>query len=412
MLATLFHPPSPAIRKLQISSHPLPTWPQHGAPPGVLKTSPVYRLQVSRFIPSRATVSQLAQFHCVFPLIPHPGNCLFRALSDQLYGHQNKHLEVRDKIINHIRANKAYFINFMAANDNRRSGRRHASSLVTGPVAQETLDARFEARVKVMEKSGTWGDNVEVSASAAAFGVRVHLWTEQYQVFFPEEETGCTTTPMPKIQIAFHVSLTLFGKFRIWFRHHTNSSQSWGHYSSVHKIGAEHKGILDPTPPTRLTLRLKLRPSGAPSTSKPITQPLSNSIPIRSLPATTPNPESSPSQSPKPTPKGRLRRSRPAVRPLTRDSSTTRRIRLRRLKTELENRISSSPPSPSSYSSSSEFLSALEIYKQRRTLVLRQREESLGLNSPIESASPASSGDGWETGTSGSSLSIGQSFQN
>ena len=37
------------------------------------------------------------------------GNCLFRALSDQLYGHQNEHKDLRAKAIKHIKANKEIF---------------------------------------------------------------------------------------------------------------------------------------------------------------------------------------------------------------------------------------------------------------------------------------------------------------
>ena len=41
------------------------------------------------------------------------GNCLFRAMADQLGYGENRHREIREKVVETIRADKAYFENFI-----------------------------------------------------------------------------------------------------------------------------------------------------------------------------------------------------------------------------------------------------------------------------------------------------------
>lgn len=37
------------------------------------------------------------------------GNCLFRSISDQIYSHQNNHIEIRNNIMNYIEDNEEHF---------------------------------------------------------------------------------------------------------------------------------------------------------------------------------------------------------------------------------------------------------------------------------------------------------------
>jgi hypothetical protein len=45
------------------------------------------------------------------------GNCLFRALADQLGYGENRHREIRDKVVETIKQDKNYFVNFIDEDD-------------------------------------------------------------------------------------------------------------------------------------------------------------------------------------------------------------------------------------------------------------------------------------------------------
>lgn len=45
------------------------------------------------------------------------GNCLFRALADQLGLGENRHREIRDKVVETIKLDKDYFVNFIDEDD-------------------------------------------------------------------------------------------------------------------------------------------------------------------------------------------------------------------------------------------------------------------------------------------------------
>ena len=80
------------------------------------------------------------------------GNCLFRALSDQLHGHQNDHKSLRAKAINYLRENKETFKFYIED------------------------DQTFDDYIADMSKDGFWGGQLEMTALAEIlnFNVVVH----------------------------------------------------------------------------------------------------------------------------------------------------------------------------------------------------------------------------------------------
>jgi hypothetical protein len=46
-------------------------------------------------------------------ILPKDGNCLFRAISDCIYGTQTKNFDVRKDIISYIEKNKQFFQNYV-----------------------------------------------------------------------------------------------------------------------------------------------------------------------------------------------------------------------------------------------------------------------------------------------------------
>ncbi|KAG7391103.1 hypothetical protein PHYPSEUDO_005870 [Phytophthora pseudosyringae] len=80
------------------------------------------------------------------------GNCLFRALSDQLYGHERRHLELRRRLVDFIDLERAYFEPFVAGE---------------GVV-------EYCARLR---EAGAWGGHPELVAAARLLGVHIIVHT-------------------------------------------------------------------------------------------------------------------------------------------------------------------------------------------------------------------------------------------
>lgn len=95
---------------------------------------------------------QLASFGLKLKEIGGDGNCLFRALSDQLYGTEQQHAQLRHDAVEHIRVN-AEFFKFYIEDDE--------------PIADY---------LATMAKDGIWGGQLEMTALAEKmhFNVIVH----------------------------------------------------------------------------------------------------------------------------------------------------------------------------------------------------------------------------------------------
>lgn len=143
------------------------------------------------------------------------GNCLFNALSDQLYGDQSHHAAIRARVIEYMRDNKTHFKHFLdvtTGGGQRRNPKRkvtgsyNSPSLTPSPSPDE-IDAVFEGHLLRMAKGGTWGDHMEVSAFGEAYkvDVKIYLHTSNYVL-----QWGRGTRKIgeggPIVHIAYHVS--------------------------------------------------------------------------------------------------------------------------------------------------------------------------------------------------------------
>ncbi|KAL8953425.1 MAG: hypothetical protein Q9222_000738 [Ikaeria aurantiellina] len=153
------------------------------------------------------------------------GNCLFHALSDQLYGDQSRDREVRDATIQYMRANGDEYKHFIEVHPGggtrRNPKRKNAGTFATKPNQAATaaeVDAVFEGHLSRMAKGGTYGDNMELVAFSKAYKVDV--------IIYRREHAYCVRGDGTKIlHIAYHVSLT------------------YEHYSSVRNIRGPHQGV-------------------------------------------------------------------------------------------------------------------------------------------------------------------------
>ncbi|KAJ8112995.1 hypothetical protein OPT61_g4771 [Boeremia exigua] len=160
------------------------------------------------------------------------GNCLFNALSDQLYGSQEMHAFLREATIEHMRDNSEFYRQYMAVNNLRRNPKRTSTAAQTTRIdttyyTEEQLQQQFEEHVEKMGQPGEWADNMEVSAFASALNVHVRLWQADYTYVFS-----------PRIYYSQNDDLTAEDDRRtLHIAYHT-----WEHYSSVRNTAGPHTG--------------------------------------------------------------------------------------------------------------------------------------------------------------------------
>eukprot|EP01062_Namystynia_karyoxenos_P055051 TRINITY_DN4573_c3_g1_i1.p1 TRINITY_DN4573_c3_g1~~TRINITY_DN4573_c3_g1_i1.p1 ORF type:complete len:1000 (+),score=170.64 TRINITY_DN4573_c3_g1_i1:82-3000(+) len=94
---------------------------------------------------------RLQQLSCTELPMPDDGNCLFRAVSLQLWNSQRQHEQLRQAVVNHIRGNMSEY-----------------GSLFLD-------DAELDSYLQRMARSGSWGDEVCLRAAADLLGVSIHV---------------------------------------------------------------------------------------------------------------------------------------------------------------------------------------------------------------------------------------------
>ncbi|KAL1915634.1 uncharacterized protein VTP21DRAFT_6393 [Calcarisporiella thermophila] len=143
---------------------------------------------------ARELTHQLKSLGLYCKEIEGDGNCLFRALSDQLYGcPSQKHLDLRNEICDYIASCSEEFAPF---------------------VDEVSLDEHICS----MRNSGVFGGHMELVAFARLKRVNVRVYQPGYIYVI---EGGCTKNADPEIHIAYH---------------------TWQHYSSIRNIDGPHEG--------------------------------------------------------------------------------------------------------------------------------------------------------------------------
>lgn len=93
------------------------------------------------------------------------GNCLFRALSDQLWGDQTRHVEVRKRICDHLEQHPEDVGDFVAG--------------FLDPRGNETYEDSYARYVDNMRQQGTYGSHVELLAACKVFRRSIRLVLSQ-----------------------------------------------------------------------------------------------------------------------------------------------------------------------------------------------------------------------------------------
>ena len=125
------------------------------------------------------------------------GNCLFRALSLQIFGGQERFEEVRAKVVQYIKDYQRDYENFVVGELLRevlkrgckKAAPKEAPKQVTKKVTKKATKkskkatkekkSEFEQYVEKMAEDGTWGGDIEISAFSLAYDMEVLVYQER-----------------------------------------------------------------------------------------------------------------------------------------------------------------------------------------------------------------------------------------
>lgn len=161
-----------------------------------------------------------------------PGNCLFNALSDQIYGDQHQHAAIRSRVISYMRDNATYYKQFIDVhpgggirrNPKRKNVGAYSAPANTAPPSQADIDRVFESHLQSMARGGTYGDNMEITAFSSAFDVDVKIYQRDFAYMVTG---GGPDAGRPIAHIAYHM---------------------WEHYSSIRNLDGPHAGLPQVSP--------------------------------------------------------------------------------------------------------------------------------------------------------------------
>lgn len=141
------------------------------------------------------------------------GNCLFSALSDQVFGDTSHSAELRASIIHFIRDHRERYLPFIDVTPNggtrqqpkRKATRAHGSQSTPTPAE---VSRAFDHYANEMEKDGTYGGHMEIVAFAACYQVDVFLYQEGIPTSYAILPTGKPQEAKFGAHIAYHVGFT------------------------------------------------------------------------------------------------------------------------------------------------------------------------------------------------------------
>ena len=115
------------------------------------------------------------------------GNCLFRAVSDQIYqGNQNLHDLIRQSCMDYIESEKAFFVQFIVGGEQD-----------------------FDQYVERKRMNGVWGDDVELQALSEIYERPIEIYAyraEPMRTFHEEDQAigGASLGPRNPIRLSYH----------------------------------------------------------------------------------------------------------------------------------------------------------------------------------------------------------------
>ncbi|EGR33288.1 otu domain protein 5 [Ichthyophthirius multifiliis] len=111
------------------------------------------------------------------------GNCLFRAVSDQIYGSENYHKEIRYYCIEYIKIERQFFENY--------------------------IDIDFDEYIFQKKQDGVWGDDIELQALSEIYNmpIEVYAYSSEPMRTFHEKNNNDEkddNEKRPIIRVSYH----------------------------------------------------------------------------------------------------------------------------------------------------------------------------------------------------------------
>jgi len=151
----------------------------------------------------------LKEFGLRIKIVEGDGNCLFRALADQLHGDESLHHKEREKTVDFIESHKDQFACFLDESET------------------------FEDYCSRMRENGEWGGNMEIVANASCNQVSIAIHQADTPCFIvsPLSDNSKQTC----VKRTLHISL------------HDGHCEAWAHYNSVRREDdKEEEGVPKP----------------------------------------------------------------------------------------------------------------------------------------------------------------------
>ena len=101
-------------------------------------------------------IRKLYKKHLYVKKMDADGNCLFNAVSDQLYGKQDYSSEIRALCCEYLKIEKDYYADYITSNN-------------------------INTYIQIMAKDGVWGGNIELQALSELYNVKIeiYVWSDE-----------------------------------------------------------------------------------------------------------------------------------------------------------------------------------------------------------------------------------------
>jgi len=129
----------------------------------------------------RKFLAKLKEQDLTIGIMHGDGNCLFRAIADQVYGNQELHDTIRQRCMDYLDIERNFF-----------------GSYIVGGVA------KFDEYLNLKRKDGCWGDDVEIQAMSEIYNCPIEIYaysTTPMRTFHESSEKGINS-----IKISYHGS--------------------------------------------------------------------------------------------------------------------------------------------------------------------------------------------------------------
>jgi len=128
----------------------------------VLLSTPAFSFSLRPATPATRMKERLERHGFVEKPVEPDGNCQMRAISDQLYGDENRHKDVRSKITEWLKSNEKYTVD-------------NSGTAFLGDFIDRDQFPTWMSYVSYMARNGTWGDHITLLGAAETFATRITI---------------------------------------------------------------------------------------------------------------------------------------------------------------------------------------------------------------------------------------------